>query len=173
LYGPDGTTSGNQHPAGFKKDRFYLYQSHWRPERVDEITPEAMKADMLIILAVTVSSLWAAVTAATGQTDKSFTERQTSRDSRSLVTNHDPNSAYPGSFNIFLQQTVELLPVPGDAKRRYCTATTWDTGAILIWGKSQVEEGLKEAVEVLVGRFSKNYLAANPKSGISVTISGK
>jgi predicted CXXCH cytochrome family protein len=81
--------------------------------------------------------------------------------------------ALSGSFNIFLQQTVELLPAPGDAKRRYCTATTWDTGAILIWGKSQVDEGLREAVEVLVGRFSKDYLAANPKAGISVSVNGE
>ncbi len=83
-------------------------------------------------------------------------------------------NALSGSFNIFLQQTVELLPtIPGDVKRRYCTATTWDTGAILIWGTSQIEEGLKEAVEMLVGRFSKDYLAANPKAQISVSVGGE
>ncbi|OHB75524.1 MAG: hypothetical protein A2Z25_07425 [Planctomycetes bacterium RBG_16_55_9] len=74
--------------------------------------------------------------------------------------------ALSGSFNLFLQQTVELLPSPGDEKRKYCTATTWDTGAILIWGTSQIEDGLKEAVEVLVGRFSKDYLAANHRSEV-------
>jgi predicted CXXCH cytochrome family protein len=81
--------------------------------------------------------------------------------------------ALSGSFNIFLQQTVELLPMPGDVKRKYCTATTWDTGAILIWGTSQIEDGLKEAVEVLVGRFNKDYLAANPKARISASVGGE
>jgi predicted CXXCH cytochrome family protein len=79
--------------------------------------------------------------------------------------------ALSGSFNIFLQQTVELLPMPGDVKRRYCTATTWDTGAILIWGTSQIEDGLKEAVEVLVGQFSKDYLDANPENRLSASAS--
>ena len=81
--------------------------------------------------------------------------------------------ALSGSFNLFLQQTVELLPMPGNTKRRYCTATTWDTGAILIWGTSQIEEGLEEAVEVLVGRFSKDYLQANPKARVSASVSSK
>lgn len=81
--------------------------------------------------------------------------------------------ALSGSFNLFLQQTVELLPMPGETKRRYCTATTWDTGAILIWGTSQIEEGLEEAVEVLMDRFSKDYLAANPKAPVSTSVSEK
>jgi hypothetical protein len=79
--------------------------------------------------------------------------------------------ALSGSFNLFLQQTVELLLTQGDTNRRYCTATTWDTGAILIWGTSQIEEGIEEAVEVLVGRFSKDYLKANPRSRVSASIS--
>ncbi|MEJ2701404.1 MAG: cytochrome c3 family protein [Sedimentisphaerales bacterium] len=81
--------------------------------------------------------------------------------------------ALSGSFNVFLQQTVELLPASSDAKRRYCTATTWDTGAILIWGTSQIEDGLKEAVEVLVGRFSKDYLVANPKAHAPASAGGE
>lgn len=81
--------------------------------------------------------------------------------------------AVSGSFNLYLQQTVELLPSPGDTTRRYCTATTWDTGAILIWGTSQIDNGLENAVEVLVGRFSKDYLAANPKAHFSMSIPEK
>lgn len=76
-----------------------------------------------------------------------------------------------GSFNLFFQQMVELLPTPGDAAKRYCKATTWDTGAIMIWGTSQIEEGLKEAVEVLVGQFSKDYLEANPDAQVSARVS--
>ncbi|MFH1716453.1 MAG: cytochrome c3 family protein [Planctomycetota bacterium] len=77
-----------------------------------------------------------------------------------------------GSFNISLRQTVELLPTPGDSRRRLCTATTWDTGAIFIWGTSGVKEGLKEAVEVLVDQFSRNYLQANAKEQASLPVSG-
>lgn len=69
--------------------------------------------------------------------------------------------ALSGSFNLFLQQIVELLPIPGDSNRRFCTATTWNTEAILIWGTSQIDEGLTEAVEVLVGQFCTDYIGAN------------
>lgn len=75
-----------------------------------------------------------------------------------------------GSLNLFLQQKVELLSVPGDNKRRFCTATTWDTGGIVIWGPTQVEEGLDKTIEVLVERFSKDYLDANPKDQVSVSV---
>ena len=68
-----------------------------------------------------------------------------------------------GSLNISLRQKVELLGTPGDSKRRFCTATTWDTGSIVFWGKTQVEEGLDETVKVLVDQFSKDYLDANPR----------
>ncbi len=71
--------------------------------------------------------------------------------------------ALSGSFNISLRQTVELLAAPGDGKRRFCTATTWDTGAVVIWGVSQIEEGIDQAVKVLVGRFGSDYVKANPK----------
>ena len=71
--------------------------------------------------------------------------------------------ALSGSFNISLRQTVELLAVPGDSSRRLCTATTWDTGAVMIWGVSQVEEGIDQAVKVLVARFGNDYAKANPK----------
>jgi len=74
--------------------------------------------------------------------------------------------ALSGSLSIFLQQTVELLPAPGVSKRRYCRATTWDTGAIFIWGTPQIEEGLTNAVDVLLGVFIKDYLAANPGTRI-------
>ena len=72
-----------------------------------------------------------------------------------------------GSLNLFLQQKVELLSVPGDNKRRFCTATTWDTGSIIIWGPTQVEDGLDKTIEVLVERFSKDYLDANPEDQVS------
>ncbi len=77
-----------------------------------------------------------------------------------------------GSFNLSLQQTVELLPTPADTRRRVCTATTWDTGAIFIWGISGAKEGLREAVKVLVGQFSRDYLQANPKEQASLSVSG-
>jgi len=78
-----------------------------------------------------------------------------------------------GSLNIFLQQKVELLGTPGDSKRRFCTATTWDTGGIVIWGTTQIEEGLNETIEVLVDQFSKDYLDANPKDQASVPVRGE
>jgi predicted CXXCH cytochrome family protein len=69
--------------------------------------------------------------------------------------------ALSGSFNLFLKQIVELLPVSDNGNRRFCTATTWNTDAIMIWGTSQIEEGLTEAVEVLVSQFCKDYIYAN------------
>jgi len=71
--------------------------------------------------------------------------------------------ALSGSFNVSLQQTVELLAAPGDGKRRFCSATTWDSGAVVIWGVSQVEEGIDQAVKALVGHFGSDYVKANPK----------
>ena len=84
-----------------------------------------------------------------------------------------PADALSGSLNIFLRQTVELLGTAEDGKRRLCTATTWDTGGIVIWGASQIEEGLEKAVEVLVGQFSNDYLGANPETRASAPVPGK
>jgi len=81
--------------------------------------------------------------------------------------------ALSGSLTVFLQQKVELLPTLGDGQRRFCTAATWDTGAIVIWGRSQVEEGLKEAIEALVGQFSDDYLGANAKEQALPSIGGE
>ncbi len=81
--------------------------------------------------------------------------------------------ALSGSINIFLRQKVELLGTPGDSKRRFCTATTWDTGCIVIWGTTQVEEGLNETIEILVEKFSKDYLDANPRDQASVPACGE
>jgi len=78
-----------------------------------------------------------------------------------------------GSFNLSLQQTVELLPTLADSRRRVCTATTWDTGAIFIWGTSGAKEGLREAVKVLIGQFSQDYLKANPKEQTLMPLSGE
>jgi len=77
-----------------------------------------------------------------------------------------------GSFNLSLRQAVELLPTPGEDRRRVCTATTWDTGAIFIWGVSGVENGLKEAVKVLVGQFGRDYQQANVKEQASLPAGG-
>ena len=81
--------------------------------------------------------------------------------------------ALSGSINIFLRQKVELLGTPGDNKRRFCTATTWDTSGIVIWGTTQIEEGLDETIEILVDQFSKDYLDANPKDQTSVPVRGE
>jgi predicted CXXCH cytochrome family protein len=78
--------------------------------------------------------------------------------------NFERADALSGSLNIFLRQKVELPGTPGDSKRRFCTATTWDTGGIVIWGTTQIEEGLNETIEVLVEKFSKDYQQANPKN---------
>jgi predicted CXXCH cytochrome family protein len=81
--------------------------------------------------------------------------------------------ALSGSLNIFLRQTVELLPTPGDRRRRFCTATTWNTGGIVVWQTSQIEAGLNKAVEVFVNRFSNDYLDANPSDQASVPANGE
>jgi len=78
--------------------------------------------------------------------------------------------ALSGSLNIFLRQKVELLGTQGDSKRRFCTATTWDTGGIVIWGTTQVEDGLDETIEVLVEKFSTDYRDANPNVQASVPV---
>ena len=78
--------------------------------------------------------------------------------------------ALSGSINIFLRQKVELLGTPGDSKRRFCTATTWDTSGIVIWGTTQVEEGLDETIEILAEKFSEDYLDANPKGQASAPV---
>jgi predicted CXXCH cytochrome family protein len=67
------------------------------------------------------------------------------------------------SINIYLRQTVELLAADRDGRKRFCAATTWDTGAIAIWGVSQVKEGFEEASKALVDRFGKDFLDANPR----------
>jgi predicted CXXCH cytochrome family protein len=69
--------------------------------------------------------------------------------------------ALSGSLNIYLRQKVELLGTPGDNKRRFCTATTWDTSGIVIWAAAKIQEGLDETIKVLVDQFSKDYLDAN------------
>jgi hypothetical protein len=68
---------------------------------------------------------------------------------------------------------VELLGAPGDNKRRFCTATTWDTSGIVIWGTTQIEEGLDETIEILVDQFSEDYLGANPRDQASMPVRGE
>jgi len=70
--------------------------------------------------------------------------------------------AISGSIDVYLQQAVELLGTDRDGRKRFCTATTWDTGAIAIWGVTQVQDGFEEAAKVLVDRFGKDYRDANP-----------
>jgi len=77
---------------------------------------------------------------------------------------YDRLEALSGSVNLFLRQKVELPGSPGDRKRRFCTATTWDTGGIVIWSAAKIEEGLDETVKVLVDQFSKDYLKANSQN---------
>ena len=66
-----------------------------------------------------------------------------------------------GSFNIFLKQTVALFGFTNNNESRFCTAITWNTDAIFLWGPTQIEEGLNNAIEVLVGQFCRDYLIAN------------
>ena len=88
--------------------------------------------------------------------------------------NHSKRAdALSGSLNIFLRQKVELPGAPSDNKRRFCTATTWDTGGIVIWGTKQVEEGVDETIKVLVEKFSKDYQDANPKNQVTVPVRGE
>ena len=66
-----------------------------------------------------------------------------------------------------------MLGTPGDNKRRFCMATIWDMSGIVIWGTTQIEEGLDKTVEVLLDQFSKDYLDANPKDQSSVPVRGE
>lgn len=68
-----------------------------------------------------------------------------------------------GSVGVSLRQTVELVSRPKDAERRLCSATTWDTSAVVVWGTPQIQEGLKDALDLLVGKFCSDYLAVNPQ----------
>lgn len=91
------------------------------------------------------------------------------RASLRLIELHTPGylgevTALSGALSVCLRQTVELLSVSSDAQRRLCTATTWDTSAVVVWGAQNIEEGLAEAVDVLVGRFCTDYLDANTLS---------
>jgi hypothetical protein len=81
--------------------------------------------------------------------------------------------ALSASFNVSLRRTVELPAAPGDGKKRFCTATTWDSGAVVIWSVSQVEKGIDGAVEMLVGRFCSDYVKANPKGKTRVSNRGQ
>lgn len=71
--------------------------------------------------------------------------------------------ALAANINICLQQAVELPGTDRDGRKRFCSATTWDTGAIAIWGVTQVKEGFGEATKVLVNQFCEDYLDANPR----------
>lgn len=81
--------------------------------------------------------------------------------------------ALSASFNVSLRQTVELPAAPGDDKKRFCTAATWDSGAVVIWSVSQVEKGIDGAVKTLVGRFCSDYVKANPKGKTRVSNRGQ
>jgi len=70
--------------------------------------------------------------------------------------------ALSGSLGLSLRQTVELVCQPGDMERRLCLATTWDTSAVVVWGAPSIREGLNDAVQALIDRFSCDYLAVNP-----------
>jgi hypothetical protein len=72
--------------------------------------------------------------------------------------------AVSGSLHISLRQKVELLQRHNNPQKRFCAATTWDADAIVIWGKVQTEQGLKQAVEALITKFGKDYFEVNQKS---------
>ena len=69
-------------------------------------------------------------------------------------------AAFSGSCNVYLRQVVELLGISQNSKSRFCTATTWNTDAVFLWGATQVEEGLNKALDVLIGQFSHDYVLA-------------
>ncbi len=79
----------------------------------------------------------------------------------------DQVCALSGTVDMSLRQTVELVSQPSDAERRICLASTWDTSAVVVWGIPQVQEGLSNAIGVLMDRFCSDYRAANPISSES------
>ena len=83
----------------------------------------------------------------------------------SLVEVPSPQSgqivALSGSLNVRLRQTVQLPPLPGDNAHRICTATTWDTGNIVVWGTRQCRQGLKDTLQVFMTQFTQAYKKAN------------
>ena len=70
-------------------------------------------------------------------------------------------AALSGSFSVSLSQIVELLENTQNGKTKFCTATTWNTDAVFLWGATQVEDGLNKAIDVLIGQFSQDYILAN------------
>ena len=78
-----------------------------------------------------------------------------------LQQNSKQATALSGSFNIDLRQTVGLFGFSDNNENRFCTATTWNTNAIFLWGPTQTEEGLNKAIEVLMGQFCRDYTIAN------------
>ncbi len=43
----------------------------------------------------------------------------------------------------------------------------------MIWGTTQIEEGLDETIEILVEKFSNDYLVANPRDQASTPVRGE
>ena len=66
-----------------------------------------------------------------------------------------------GSLNLRLCQTAELPPLPGDETARACTATTWDTGSIVLWGARHSKQGLEQSLQVFLTRFAEAYKKVN------------
>ena len=73
-------------------------------------------------------------------------------------------TALSGSLNLKLEQTVTLPPLPDGDTSRTCTATTWDTGGIVVWGTRQCKDGLKNALEVFVTQFGEAVEEASAAS---------
>ncbi len=76
--------------------------------------------------------------------------------------------ALSGELSLSVRQTVELLGRSSDTERRICTATTWDTSALVVWGTPQIQGGFRDAVKVLAGKFCRDYLAANLQDEVPV-----
>ncbi len=82
-------------------------------------------------------------------------------------------NALSASISIYLQQVVELPDTDRQGRKRFCTATTWETGAIALWGVPQVQEGFNEAARILVDRFSKDFHAANATASTGTQVNAK
>jgi len=66
-----------------------------------------------------------------------------------------------GSIRVDLRQPVRLLPRTVEAKTVLCLASTWETGGIVRWTRSQASAGLEQALKVLVGEFCRAYREVN------------
>jgi predicted CXXCH cytochrome family protein len=72
--------------------------------------------------------------------------------------------ALSGSLNVFFRRKMEIPGSPGDSQKSFGMATTWDSDHIIIWKKTQIEEGLDESIKILIEKFGKECLGANTRN---------